>query len=320
MTASSFEERTSRLALLPHTSRKMTTGAESKPLVIGHRGASGLAPENTLTAFRLALELGADGLEFDVQLASDGRAVVIHDLRLKRTTGRAGLVSRMPSSELCELDAEAWFARKLSRPRLQAEASAAVSSLTVRGGEINRIPTLSGVLEFISRTRAKRVFVELKGREHNHLLLGQVVEQIRSFGLQNVARVISFDHSLIEYCSRNATDVRTGALFSLGTRTAVTPKSILRQLERIGARDAALHFGLISPRLVDALHEQGITVAAWTINSKIMMRRIMASDVDAIMTNFPNRLISVLEERPRPSRFRERLRRRRLRSSQGKKR
>src|SRR5262245_45381396 len=90
----------------------MNESSTGRPLVIAHRGASALAPENTLAAVNLALALGADGVEFDVQLASDGRPVVIHDLRLDRTTSGAGPVTALPSVELSNLDAGSWFDRR----------------------------------------------------------------------------------------------------------------------------------------------------------------------------------------------------------------
>src|SRR5919206_4427287 len=99
--------------------RQLTTA-----LVIAHRGASGLAPENTMAAFRLAAALGADGFELDVQLSADGRPVVIHDARLNRTTDRVGAVASLTAAELAACDAGAWFARRLARrPRIRAMAA-----------------------------------------------------------------------------------------------------------------------------------------------------------------------------------------------------
>ncbi|HEY7547107.1 MAG TPA: glycerophosphodiester phosphodiesterase family protein, partial [Blastocatellia bacterium] len=90
-------------------------------LVIAHRGASGLAPENTLAAFQLAIELGAEGIEFDVQMSADGQPVVIHDARVNRTTNDIGPVAHFTASELARLDAGEWFQKRLKRrPRTRA--------------------------------------------------------------------------------------------------------------------------------------------------------------------------------------------------------
>src|SRR5690349_17677146 len=100
------------------------------PLVIAHRGASGLAPENTMAAFRLAVALGADGFELDVQLSADGQPVVIHDVRINRTTDHVGAVAALTAEELMACDAGAWFARRLARrPRVHAMAKRAARLL-----------------------------------------------------------------------------------------------------------------------------------------------------------------------------------------------
>ena len=108
--------------------------ATASPLIIAHRGASGLAPENTMAAFRLAVAMGADGFELDVQLSADGQPVVIHDARLNRTTDRMGAVAALTAAELAACDAGAWFARRLTRrPRIRAMA-ASVAKLTKDDG------------------------------------------------------------------------------------------------------------------------------------------------------------------------------------------
>src|SRR5689334_2474483 len=96
-------------------SEEAQTTREPRPLVIAHRGASGLAPENTMAAFRLALALGADGIELDVQLSADRIAIVIHDTRLNRTTDQKGAVAALTAAELAACDAGEWFARRLAR-------------------------------------------------------------------------------------------------------------------------------------------------------------------------------------------------------------
>jgi glycerophosphoryl diester phosphodiesterase len=99
----------SRVPLLPDAER---------PLLFAHRGASALAPENTLAAFRLARELGAPGLELDIHLCATGELVVVHDHSLKRTAGRDALVADLGWPELAELDAGTWFGPEFSGERL----------------------------------------------------------------------------------------------------------------------------------------------------------------------------------------------------------
>ena len=98
--------------------RNPTSANANRPLVIAHRGASGLAPENTLAAFKLASALGAQGIELDAHLSADGKPVVIHDSRLNRTTDGKGQVAKFTAADLQSLDAGSWFMRRLAfRPR-----------------------------------------------------------------------------------------------------------------------------------------------------------------------------------------------------------
>ena len=106
------------------------------PLIIGHRGASALAPENTLAAFRRAINDGADGIEFDVRLAKDGVAVVIHDATLERTTGSIrSRVSQLTAAELNAIDVGSWFrpsesSRSFAGEKVPSCSSYSISMLT----------------------------------------------------------------------------------------------------------------------------------------------------------------------------------------------
>jgi glycerophosphoryl diester phosphodiesterase len=270
------------------------------PMIIAHRGASGLAPENTLAAFELALEIGVDGVEFDVQLSADEQAVVIHDLSVDRTTPATGRVSGLSANRLSALDAGEWFHRRLkTHPRLRAEVSR-MKTLQSKDRHIRRletVPSLDQVLHVIARVPLKRIFIELKGPlKQTRRLLPIVLDSVRLFRLESVVTILSFDHQLIELAAPLKREIRTGALFSLGRPGQMGTRSIIRRVRQIDADEAALHFALATPRMVDALHSEDIAISVWTVNSKLMMRRLAQSRVDAIMTNFPNRLAEVLKE------------------------
>src|SRR6185295_20383378 len=123
-----------------------------KMWVIGHRGASGLAPENTMASFRRAVELGAKFIETDLQLSRDGHLVVLHDTNLRRTTRIRGMVSAKTLEELRNLDAGSWFPRGRARKAMAAPPF---------GGE--RIPTLEELLEF-AREKRISLYLEMKAR------------------------------------------------------------------------------------------------------------------------------------------------------------
>ncbi|HKQ05271.1 MAG TPA: glycerophosphodiester phosphodiesterase [Blastocatellia bacterium] len=283
------------MALQPATENRQPAA----PLIIAHRGASGLAPENTMAAFRLAIGLGADGFELDVQLSADGQPVVIHDARLNRTTDHMGAVAALTAAELAASDAGSWFARRLARrPRTRAMAQS-VAKLTKDDGLSfagESVPGLGGVLAMAAAANVKRVYIELKGnrRQDKQSLLDAVLTLVRQHKMERAVTLLSFDHEIVRRAKAQARRLRTAATFAIPGRGEMTARTIINAVKRAGADEAALHYGLATRRMVAALHAEGIGVAVWTVNSKLLMRRMLAVGVDAIMTNYPNRLADVL--------------------------
>jgi glycerophosphoryl diester phosphodiesterase len=283
-----------------------------RPLVIAHRGASGLAPENTLAAFKLALAMGAQGIELDIHLSADDQPVVIHDRLINRTTNGVGRVHHFTVAELQKFDAGSWFARRLAlRPKArkmveQAMAANSGWSASQDGVEPNktqlkadfsaaRVPTLEQVFTLLATAHLQRIYVELKGEaSRKHALLEAAVALIARFRLQKSVTLLSFDHQIIGEAKKLAPEIRTAATLPATKNALLTWRSIVKAVQKASADEAALHFGLASRRTVAALHEQGLAVSVWTANNKMVMRRVIASDVDAIMTNFPQRLLELL--------------------------
>ena len=165
---------------------------DSGLLIIGHRGASARAPENTHAAFDLALREGADGIEFDVRLARDGVPVVIHDASLRRTTLREGNAEELDSAELSALDAGTWF-------NLRNHASAREAY------GLERVPTLAGVFErFGSRARVLYVEMKCEAPTLGPPLARAVVDLTRQYGLADRVVVKSFAHALVAEAKRLA--------------------------------------------------------------------------------------------------------------------
>ncbi|MGH9761851.1 MAG: glycerophosphodiester phosphodiesterase [Blastocatellia bacterium] len=271
----------------------MSSANARRPRVIAHRGASSIAPENTLDAFRLALDLGADGVEMDVHLSSDGTPVVIHDRRVDRTTNGTGRVASLALDELVRLDAGARFRRKLSMsPRLRARVRHALGEIPQASpAGLECIPTLESTLYLLKRSAASRIYIELKGtRDKPGELLAQTIRFVRASKLEDRVRLISFDHELIALVGDVSRDIRTGILVP-GPLTRVRRwPSILGAARRAGAGEVALHYSIATRRMVQRLREEGLEVAAWTANNRIVMRRLLAAGVDSIMTNFVDRL------------------------------
>lgn len=285
---------------MPAFDDPQTEARHSRPLVIAHRGASGLAPENTLAAFSLAIALGADGVELDVQMSRDGLPVVIHDTRVNRTTNTKGSVSRLTLNQLQRLDAGSWFERRLSRrPRVRAMVGRISSEV---GAAVPRysgepVPSLEDVLSLLKPAGLERIYIELKGSPLNQALLESILALVQKHGVDRSATLLSFDHAIIRRAKDLAAGLRTAALFPARGRRLISTRSIIRSAASANVDEVALHFGLATQRSIDAFHERGLAVSVWTANSRLSMHRIAACGADSIMTNFPNRLRDVLEQR-----------------------
>ncbi|WP_309119183.1 glycerophosphodiester phosphodiesterase family protein [Paenibacillus sp.] len=231
--------------------------------IIAHRGWSAEAPENTLAAFRKALDAPyVAGLELDVQLSKDGVPVVIHDFTLQRTTNGTGLVKDKTLAELKALDAGSWFGDAF------------------RG---EPIPTLAEALAF-AKGRGT-VNIELKTAGHMYPGLAEAaVKVIREAGMEKDVYFTSFDHLVMLEAKSIAPDIRTGLL--VGGR----PIAMKYQFEATGADVLSIAYPYITPELVKETKELGIGLFAWTIDDVERIRAVAALDSSiAICTNRPDR-------------------------------
>ena len=258
--------------------------SDSDLLIIGHRGASAHAPENTIAAFEQALAGGADGVEFDVRLARDRVPVVIHDATLRRTCLREGLVESLASDELRTLDAGTWFNRR--NPGLARTSFAR-----------ERVPLLAEVLERFGR-RARVLYVELKCDDPalSPPLARAVVELVRARGLTDRVVVKSFAHDTIAEVGRLAPEVRTAALFDRKwSRPVVPARKIIVEAARCGADEISLHRSLLRRPTVEAVLERGFGVLVWTVDSPFWLRRALALRLRAAITNRPAEMHAALD-------------------------
>lgn len=237
-------------------------GAEGRPLVLGHRGASDDAPENTLAAFRLAIEQGADGVELDVWRCGSGEVVVAHDEDARRVAGSPLRVPDATLAELRALDVGAW-----KGPRFRGE----------------RIPRLLEVLEALP---GAVVNVELKSRGRDLRLAEAVARDLARAAAQGRVIVSSFDFRLVSAFRLAAPEVPVGLLFDgdhpWRLRTAVAARLL---------HAAAVHPAreLIAPERVARWRRRGLGVNVWTVDAPADIERLVGLGVDAIITNLPGR-------------------------------
>ena len=264
---------------------KMQSPGEEWPVNFAHRGASLRAPENTLEAFRLAAESQAGGLELDVHMTSDGSLVVIHDDTVDRTTDGSGTVRDMTLSEVRSLNAGYSFSLDGGSSYPYRNQGVWVPEL---GEVLREFPYLRvnidvkedqpGVEEALLKT------ITDSGAEDRVLVVSEMV------GVMNRFRELSED------------SISTGA-----SRREVETLHLLSKLRLEGflhpsydALQVPVEYGereVVTPRFVEAAHNQGGRVDVWTVDDPEEMRSLLDLGVDVIMTNRPEVLAEVLRER-----------------------
>jgi glycerophosphoryl diester phosphodiesterase len=231
--------------------------------LVGHRGAGGLAPENTMPSFELALALGVDAVECDVHLSHDGVPVVIHDHTVDRTTDGHGPVSSLTVEQLKALDAGGRF--RQSQPTA-------------------RIPTLDEVLLW-ARGRT-RLVVELKGTE-NPALVGATIDRIRELKMADDVFLISFDHVALRQAREQAPAISAGALYY------ARPADPVALAASAGVDALCPQWSLAVSDDVAAAHAAGLAVCVWTANEPSEIHASLAAGVDAITSDYPDRVRAI---------------------------
>jgi glycerophosphoryl diester phosphodiesterase len=249
------------------------------PLIIGHRGASAVKPENTIPAFECALHSGADGVEFDVRLARDGVPVIIHDPDLKRTAGRSDLVSELSAEQLAEVDVGTWF-------NLRHTASAAPENASAT------LPTLRTVFELLRQSRTL-LYVELKCSPAEIApLVSAVVNLIDEFSIRDQVIVECFDLEAILHVKQVDSSIKTAALFEPHLSLDVlSTKRIVSLALASKANQVALHHSLITASRVRRALSEGLETIVWTVDKPRWVQRALDLGIVALITNDPAKLV-----------------------------
>ncbi|MBN1265342.1 MAG: hypothetical protein JXA25_07600 [Anaerolineales bacterium] len=234
---------------------------EDIPRIIGHRGASANAPENTLAAFRLAAAMGADAVELDVQLTGDKKLVVFHDDVLDRTTNGSGCISEYTFADLKKLDAGSHF-----HPMFAGE----------------RIPELDEV--FVEFQGGLLVNVELKSIRPERELVEKTYQCIAEHHMQYNVLVSSFNPFLLLAAHRIEPEIPLGLLVTRGI--GKLGRFLLRRI----FPHQAYHpeESLVSLALINRQHHKGTEVNCWTVNDTDRIKQLGAWKIDGIITNHPD--------------------------------
>lgn len=250
------------------------------PLVVAHRGASAEESENTLRAFTSAVELGADAVEFDVRMSADGRAVVVHDPAVDRTTDGHGLVRDLTLAEL---------------KRLRVRSS---------GGETEEIPTLDETLALLSGRVA--IDVEIKNipgepdyDPDRQVVVDATLRALDGMSFSGAVLISSFNPAAIAHSRSSSPDVPTGLL----AVQAMPVADALRLAIEGGhgwvlpAATSVLEGG---EDLVSAAHGAGLRLGTWIVDDPDAAARLTAWGLDAVATNDPRAIVPAVAAARRP--------------------
>ena len=242
------------------------------PLLFAHRGFSGIYPENSPLAFRMAAEkTNADGIESDVHLSKDGQLVIFHDASVERTSNGTGFIRDLTYAQLLELDIGAW-----KSPEFAGQ----------------HIWTLGQLLDFCRETRLL-LNLELKNYEVFYDGLEQrVIDEICARGMQEQVFVSSFNHISMQRFKDLCPEIETGLLYDkplLDMEHYLLPSNA----DNMHPRYMLLQY---QPELMDLFHSRGMKVNTWTVNDEADMRDMIHRGVDGIISNYPDLLCRVADQ------------------------
>lgn len=228
--------------------------AQEKYLVIGHRGACGYAPENTLSSFQKALDFGVDMIELDVHLCASGELMVIHDFTLNRTTNGTGFV--------------------------QDKTKAQLDALMIESHE--HIPTLNEVIDLVNH-RAK-IAIELKGQGTAEPTARLIQEYVDIGWQPDEFYVLSFDHLLLQEFHALLPHIKCCATVS------GMPIAFSAYAKKHGFTAVATKFEYVTQQFVDDAHAHGLKVLIYTVNDPHVIKQLLGVGVDGIFSDYPDRI------------------------------
>jgi glycerophosphoryl diester phosphodiesterase len=249
----------------------------AQPIIIAHRGAMGYAPENTLAAFKLAIELGADAIELDLRQTKDGVPVALHNATLNKTTNAQGNVKNFNFDELQKLDAGSWFDEKYQK---------------------EKIPSLQEVINLLNDSVV--IIIELKdGNETYPGIEEKTVSLIRENRIESQTILKSFDPNVLSRLRKIAPEIPLCYVYALRIPwlgmiidQGVTFGSIFS----IDAEYLQPHRFFLSESFVKDAQSKGYKIISWGVNSEEAIKQSIYYNVDGIETDYPDRVKKLISE------------------------
>lgn len=222
--------------------------------ILGHRGAKGEQPENTILGIHHALDCGVHGIEVDLHLTRDGEIVVIHDDSVDRTTNGRGQVRELTLTEIKELDA----------------------------GLGQEVPTLEELLQLFSTQSGVTLFLELKAPGFEK----QLIERLKSFPYRHQLVLKSFNHKILKKINELDPELTLAPLIY---GLPLDPAGIIKS---VGGKILSLSIQTYDAELVDQVHREGFKVCVWNCNDPAELVKIKSSGVDWVGTDYPSMIIT----------------------------
>lgn len=240
----------------------------SRPIVYAHRGASKVAPENTMAAFMKAVDINSDGIELDVRLTSDKKIVVIHDPVTDRTGDRGGRISELTYQELKKIDFGIRFSEKFAN---------------------EKIPLLSDVLDYLNN-KDTILNIEIKNDPviSNRELESALADMLKTYAFDDRVLISSFDHSALRYIKQLDRALSIAPLYMSGF------VDIWQYAKRINADAVHPAFYAIDKDSVKDCKKEGIAVNVWTVDIDTDIKKAADMEVSGIITNEPQKALRIL--------------------------
>lgn len=231
--------------------------------LIGHRGARGEAPENTLGGFRYLRDLGVLAVELDIQVSADGELVVIHDGFLERSTLSTGQVHELSVAELQCVDAS--------------------HRAFPDWPETDGVPTLRAVMEVLRNFEHIQFEVKARTEEHSRLVAEKFPLLWREFGFGERAFSTSFNPRYLQLLRESAEEIPRGFLFEKDF-----PGDPVASALALGCRSIGPHQERCTATLIHEAHAAGLVVSTWTVNTAERMQELARDGADSLITDFPS--------------------------------
>lgn len=243
------------------------------PLILAHRGANKVAPQNTIPAFIKALEFNADGIETDVHLCKDGEIVICHNYTVDETSNGIGLIDELTLAQLKAMDFGSYFNKDFSGVSL---------------------PTLSELLDVVRKM--KLINIEIKPPKKDNDLVKKVVEEINKYGIAENSILSCFDPECVRMVKEIDKNVKTALLYEndeLGNE--IMTFGVAKYCKQLNVDAAHPHRKLIKENEIIELHNLGIAVNPWTVNLEEEIIRLTKWGCDALISDVPDYCRKVLE-------------------------